>query len=148
MKNHLYRLFRNLFPNKYYARIIKKTQKAYYEEKKKAKNADEMQSIRLEEQNEINMLFDEWNELKSEKMIFLANKFDLTIPDREINGALTGYWQETIFGYRALSAKGRNMIRHEFIETKKWKMEKISVIFSILLGLIGAITGLSAVILK
>ena len=148
MKKRLCRLVRNLFPNRHYSRLIRKAEKFYYEEGKKAKNADEMQSFKLEEQNEINMLFDEWNELKSEKMILLANKYDLTIPEREINGVLTGYWQENISGYRTLSVKGRNIIRHEYIETKKWKIEKISVIFSILLGLIGAITGLIAVILK
>jgi hypothetical protein len=135
-----------IFTDSYYAGVIKKTKKESLMEYKKAL-PDEKERIIYDRDSELRIIYDDWEDSKSDKIIKKAKKYDLDIPYKHITGN-EQYWDESYIGVSYLNSKGRNYIRNNLREEVKWKRERISLFVSIVFGLLGGVTGLIAVIFK
>jgi hypothetical protein len=154
MKRTLYKIvfytIRRWFPDQYYKRQINRTKDLYREDLKKANNEDKQELI-ANETYEITSLRYELDEIKSDRALKKASKYNLLIPDTYLNIntlEISDDWVESNYGPIILSSKGRNKILKEYREEIRWRRERNMSYFSLIYGLVGSITGLLAIILN
>lgn len=146
MSKSSYRILSRLCPDRYFPYLIKKT-KDDYREKRKGNNIDSMEEINGEEQFDISMLQDDWESIKSDKMLRMARKYDLIIPSGT-NENESSYWSESYYGANYLNSLGRNYIKKQLREEQKWKRDVIALALTTAIGMIGGLIGLLSIILK
>jgi hypothetical protein len=118
----------------------------------KTKNKDDLESLYIEESHEVGLVDDALNELVSDRLVDEAREFDVETP--RINDD-DGIWQKDWQRQRHfLSAKGRRILRTLIDEEKarrfevktRWVTKIILPVVASLVGILGAIAGLVAVI--
>jgi len=141
-----YKFFSRTIPDKYFPYLIRKTRSKFKKDIEKAKK-DEKSVVESLLQHELIMISDDWDEIKADKMIKMARKYDLIIPTKT-NEQNNVYWDIAYYGGNYLNSKGRAFIKQQLREELKFKRDRIMMIGTILLGIIGSLTGLLSIIIK
>jgi hypothetical protein len=125
--------------NKYYSNLIEKAQK-------EKKSQDEVESLVSEMFNETGIIGEKISLLLSRNWVQKAEKLMLPYPDY----GDTEYWVKTVYSQHGyfLNAKGVTKIRNLIREEKTAQRKGILDYAVLLIGLIGAITGLIAVLVS
>ncbi len=123
---------------------VARMQNSYIELKKKA-HGDELAALIAEESSEIVPLFEEIDSIKTRRFRQIANKLMIPLPDYNNKD----FWEQRYYGYgQNLTTKGfwelKKLLRQEDRERREGYMVWIAA----LTGIIGAITGLMAIIMK
>ena len=110
----------------------------------------EIREMERRDSSEIYFLRDEIEEIKSKYLIEDAYKYDILLPDKKNNSDM---WEQSGYsGKEILSYKGKINVKKEIQKEKreqiKIKLQVYSIISSLVIGLLGAITGLIAIIKK
>jgi hypothetical protein len=143
----VYRICSRIIPDIYFPYLSKKWTRKYNEFIKTEKNKNKRESLYWEKNNELRVIDDDWEEIRSNKMKKLAIRYDLVIPKREKDDNDEN-WDLSYIGSYYLNSVGRNKIKMQLREEQKWNRDRITIIGTIFLGLIGGITGLLSIILK
>lgn len=114
-------------------------------EAKKKKDADKYELLLYEWLSEKELIEDAFNSLASWSLIRKAGKLNLPIPPHS-DGEM---WQPSpTTRIPCLTAKGRNELRTLIRKEKRARYEEWATWIPLLIGLIGAVTGLLAVLLS
>lgn len=132
----------------------KKTKEKYskeIEETRKTGNRDKIEEVKYYASSELGMLDDEISELITDRLISRAQKLYVPIPKKPIPEAgevrpENEHWEQNELGNWHLKTKGIAEIRNLIRQEEKESREKIAFWISIIFGLIGAFTGLIAII--
>ena len=101
------------------------------------------QELHGEEGSQIWPLLEEIDALKTRRFCQIANRLMVPLPDREDNQ----FWQDEHYGFgRALTPKGFWELKKLIRQEKRERREGLVVWLAALTGIIGAITGLVAVL--
>jgi hypothetical protein len=144
--SHFYRTFSRLCPDYYFPYLIGRI-KDGYKEKMKRSNGSYLEKDILDLNFDISLLQDEWESVKSDKMLKIARKYDLIIP-RKTDESFIDCWCETSYRTSYLNSDGRNFIKKQLREEQKWKHDTLSFVFTTIIGLIGSLIGLLSIVLK
>lgn len=122
-----------------YADDIRKAQK-------EGKSRDDIQSLEHSSHFEESMVDEEISILATDNLISKARRRFVPIPSHETEGM----WDQcdTISNRYVLTSKGISEVRSSLRKEQKEQIELAVMILAILTGIIGAITGLVAVIMK
>lgn len=127
----------------------KKYSKIFYEaveEAKKRGGWEEEQKALATESVDLDMVNEEIAFLKSWRLRNMADKRSLPVPEFNVKDE---YWEQGHYtGKWFLSSKGITEVRRSILIDKRQNLELVALWASIAIGVIGAITGLMAVILK
>lgn len=127
--------------NKKYEQVAK----FYAEKEKEAKTSEDKQLLRDEEGSEIIPIQEEIDALQTKRFCQLADKLLVPTPDLKN----TEMWQEKHYSYgRTLTDKGIWEVKKLIRQEKRERREGFVVWLAALTGIIGAITGLAAVLTR
>ncbi len=116
-----------------------------YKKLRKTAKRDEYQRLREEEGSEVSPILEEIDSLRTKTFCRSANK--LLVPQPDYNNK--EFWEKRYYGYgKNLTDKGLWEIKKLIREEKRQRREGFVVWMATLTGIIGAITGLVAVILR
>ncbi len=132
----------------------KKTKEKYLkeiEETRKTGNQDKIEKVKYNASSELGLLDDEISELITDRLISRAQRVYVPIPKKPIpeEGEMhpeNEHWEQNELGNWHLKTKGISEVRNLIRQEEKERREKIAFWISILFGLIGAFTGLIAII--
>ena len=114
-----------------------------FEKNKKGLSANDLEFLRAEVSSEIWPVFEEINQLKSRRFCQIANRLMVPLPnqkDKEL-------WEEQSYTrIRVLTSKGIWELKKLIRQEKRERREGFVVWLAALVGIIGAITGLAAVL--
>lgn len=114
-----------------------------YKKLKKTAKGDEYQSLHAEEGDEILPILEEVNSLRTKYFCRYANKLLVPRPDYQNKD----FWQDRYYGYgRNLTDKGFWELKKLIRQDKRERREGCVVWLAALTGIIGAATGLAAVL--
>ena len=111
---------------------------------KEHKSRDEIQALNSEKWHELQYIDEQIDSLVSRRLCRIANRLMVPIPDY----GNEAYWVE-MGAYdvgKVLTAKGIQEIRKNIRSERKERWEWLFVLLAALTGLVGAITGLAAVL--
>jgi hypothetical protein len=153
IKKKIKALFLKLSPNCYLNYRENKIYKKYDEKLKKAEtnnNQDRVNELNAWLKYEMDTLIEERETICTKKLMNKATKLKVKIPKKyNASNNLTDDWEQGPFGSCFLSKKGIKKLRQEIREEEKWRIEKRThkiKWITALTGIIGALTGLFAVI--
>ena len=116
------------------------------EAKKEHKNREEIQNLEDERMNELQYIDEQLDSLVTRRLCKIANKLMVPVPDHE-NKDL--WWEMCVYQPgKVFTTKGIQEIRRNIRTERKERWEVIMVWFALLTGLIGATTGLVAVVMR
>jgi hypothetical protein len=125
---------------------IDKYYKKQYEEAKKEKNSKKREEISSYASMELNVIDDDIFYLEHRYLTSVATRLLLSIPPF-VSEEKGGLWEQSqLTGKWHLTSEGIRKLRGEIRTEKKERTDLLSRWIAIIIGLIGAITGLVAVI--
>jgi hypothetical protein len=114
-----------------------------YAKHSKGLSWEKQQDLRGEEGSEISPVLEEIDSLKSRRFCQIANRLMVPLPDMQDKEQ----WQEESYGQgRVLTSKGIWEVKKLIRQEKRERREGLVVWLAALTGIIGAITGLAAVL--
>jgi hypothetical protein len=117
----------------------------YAEKEAEAKSKDDREMLRAEEGSEIVPIIEEMDSLQTKRFCQLANRLLVPIPER----GNEEMWCERYYGYgQTLTDKGIWEIKKLIRQEKRERREGFVVWLAALTGIVGAITGLAAVLTR
>jgi hypothetical protein len=139
----IYFVSSRLCPDLYYSIMVRNAKRGHLNLLKTSKQED-TKKLGSDTDMEIRMLVDDWEELKSDKMLKIARKYDLVIPVMTENNDGT-HWNRKYDDQLYLNSSGRNSIRKQLREEQKWKRERVSIYGTLTLGILGSLIGLISI---
>lgn len=116
-----------------------------YSKHRKGLSGNELEQLNAEESSEVWPVFEEIDQLKSRCFYQIAHRLMVPLPDEKDKEL----WQEQSYGWgRVLTSKGIWELKKLIRQEKRERREGFIVWLASLTGIIGAITGLAAVLTR